>query len=188
MRQALLAALLIATGAATAAPISVTFTYEGASYESWNMPEPEWMPSAKLVASFTGEDLNGDSVISANELTSLYAEGIDYLTADSPTRDYHVSFAYRNVNDYSISVGFSSYYDPADGQTGWAFGRDASWSPASQSWGWGNDGGFSERWTGTSETVASVVSSVPEPTTVAMLGIGLSIVGLSRRRSKRVAR
>lgn len=184
MKKTFVALLFAATASAQAAPVSVTFTYEGANYEAWNMMEPEWMPSARLVASFTGEDLNGDDIITTDELISLYAEGIDYLTPDTPTRDYHVSFSYRNTDDYSIAVGYSSYYDPNDGQTGWAGGRDASWSPTKQTWGWGNDGGFSERWTSTGDTVASVVSSVPEPTTIAMLGIGLSVIGLSRRRMK----
>ncbi|QBE62756.1 PEP-CTERM sorting domain-containing protein [Pseudoduganella lutea] len=187
MKKALLALLLTAMASVHAAPISVTFTYEGANYQFRDYPV-EWMPSAKLVASFTGEDVNGDNVITADELTSLYAEGVDYLASDSPTRDYHLSFSYRNVDDYSIAVGFTAYYDPNDGQSGWAGGRDASWSPTEQTWGWGNDGGGSERWTSTNETVASVVSSVPEPTTIAMLGIGLSVIGLSRRRSKGSAR
>lgn len=189
MEKALFALLLTAAAAAAhAAPIHVTFTYEGANYQSRDVPEPEWMPSARLEASFTGEDLNGDNVIAANELTSLYANGVNYLTPSNATHVYQVSsFNYRNPNDYSINVGFSRYYDPEEGSSGWAYGRSASWSPTAQSWGGSNDGDGFERWTGTSATVATVVSSVPEPTTIAMLGLGLSVIGLARRRSKATA-
>lgn len=189
MKKAVLALLLTAVASAHAAPITVTFKYEGANYETWNSNEPEWIPTARLEASFTGEDLNGDNAITANELTSLYANGINYLTPDSATSDYHItSFRYRNPHDFSIDVGVSRYYDPSEGDSGWAGSSDASWSPTAQSWGWGNDAGAFGRWTGTAETVSSVVSSVPEPTTVAMLGLGLSVIGLSRRRAKGAAR
>ena len=142
-----------------------------------------------LVARFTGEDLNGDNIIASNELTSLYADGIDYLAPDSATTQRHItSFRYRNVNDYAIDVTFSRNYDPNDGQTGWAYGRDAYWSPTAQHWGWVTEGGPFANWTGTSETVANVVSSVPEPTTIAMLGLGLFVIGLTRGRSNAAAR
>lgn len=44
MKKAVLALLLAAMTAAHAAPISVTFTYQGANYQSWQMPVPEWQP------------------------------------------------------------------------------------------------------------------------------------------------
>lgn len=144
------------------------------------------MPSAKLEASFIGEDLNGDHVIAADELV---CQGHQLPAPNSATDVYQVAnFSYRNENEYSIDVGFSRYYDPGQGSQGWAYGRSASWSPTAHSWGWSNDGDGFEEWTGTSETVAHVLSSVPEPTTFAMLGLGLSVIGLARRRLKATAR
>lgn len=189
MKKAICGMLLATVASVQAAPVTVTFTYEGANYETWNIDGPEWAPSAKLEASFTGEDLNGDNVITANELSSVYANGINYLTPDSVTSQYHIAdFSYRNPNDYSVYVWLARYYDPNDGQSGWAGGSHAAWSPAAQRWGRGSDGVFFERWTGTSETVSTVASSVPEPATIAMLGLGLSVIGLSRRRAKPAAR
>ncbi len=189
MKYTIAGFLLAVASAVQAAPITVVFTYEGANYESWNTTAPEWTPSARLDASFTGEDLNGDNVIGVDELTSLHANGINYLTPDSTTSNYYISkFYYRNPGDYSIDVGVSRYYDPNDGQSGWAGSTSASWSPNAQRWGWGNDGSAFETWTGTSETVASVVSTVPEPASFAMLGLGLSVIGLRHRRAKAAAR
>lgn len=189
MKKIAFALLLTAAAATHAAPITVNFTYVGGIYQSsFDTPDPVWSPTAGFEASFTGEDLNGDNVIGAEELTSLYANGVNYLTPSSEFQVYAVhAFNYRNTSDYSISVGFTRYWDPNEGSSGWAYGNDASWTPTAQTWGWGNDGNGFARWTGTSETVATVVSSVPEPTTIAMLGLGLSVIGLVRRRSKATA-
>lgn len=186
MKKAVLALLLTAAGVAHAAPVSVTFTYEGANFTSQLTPLPEWIASAKLEASFTGEDLNRDNVITANELTSLYANGVNYLTPNSVTDYYSVTnFRYRSTSDYSIAVAFNHYYDPDTGQQGWAHGNSASWSPTAQQWLSSNDNewDYFQKWNSTSETVVHVVSSVPEPTTIAMLGLGLAVIGIARRRS-----
>jgi len=55
-------------------------------------------------------------------------------------------------------------------------------------WGWWSDGGFGEKWTMTDQTTISVVSSVPEPSGIAMSVIGLGLVGLVARRRQRAAR
>jgi hypothetical protein len=187
MKKSLCALLLATAGAVHAAPINISFTYEGAYYTN-DDDERYWQPDATLSATFTGEDLNGDAVIEKSEVTSLFALGIDFFTPNTANETYTISeFSYRNTSDFSIKVSYNADYSFDDTLNRW---NDwASWGPKWQYW--GNSSTSLERynnWSGTEDTVATVVSSVPEPTTVAMLGLGLSIIGLSRRRIKAVTR
>jgi len=102
MKNILLSLLLSASAAtAFAAPLTVTFTVQGADYTDVWGGGPTWTPSARLVVSFTGEDLNNDQEITASELTHLHGYGRDYLTPETPSAAYDIrEFSFRSATDY----------------------------------------------------------------------------------------
>ncbi|MFB9288693.1 PEP-CTERM sorting domain-containing protein [Pseudoduganella plicata] len=193
MKKTLFALLLATAASANAAPITVTFDYTGAWHESYHDDENgdqadyefHWQPSATLSARFTAEDINGNNIIEKNEVTSLIANGIEFRTPWTPAAQYTWGFRYRNTRDYDIYVQLESTYDYAHASYFYA-----GWTPSYQWWET-SDYTYYDSWFSSTDTVATVVSSVPsvpEPTTFAMLGIGLSIIGLSRRRINAAAR
>lgn len=135
---------------------------------------------------FTGEDLDGDGVIVASELTYLNLEGGNHLACGPD--DYAVrsctldSFRFDLDGELSYAAGFSGH----------AHVGDASWQGYTTT-------GVSKSWSGsdvtrdvsrtlywTPETRFSVsMMPVPEPATGAMAAAGLALIaGLHRRRRR----
>jgi hypothetical protein len=177
MKKILLGMILTAsTAIAVAAPVTVTISVQGANFQDIWEPEPIWSPSASLVISFTGEDLNNDQIITANELTHLNGYGHDYVGPNGPNELHRIhEFRFHSATDYTIdcTYGDSYYYDHFDLGTAPNDGR---------TWGWSNDAGFQHDWYITDQSTISVVSSVPEPSGIAMSALGFGLIGLLARR------
>jgi hypothetical protein len=188
MRKTILALVLASAASAQAAPVNVSITIQGAQFlsdEHYETQPAVWDPSARLVVSFSGEDINGDSIITKNELTSLTAVGgsffnLNLLQPSDENFSYYIpSFSYRNPQDYTIYGYFNyAYYPPVT-----EYGESVKLTQDTQKWGWWNDNGDTSVWVGTSDSVVTV-SAVPEPATIGMLALGLSIVGLAARRRR----
>jgi hypothetical protein len=191
-RQLFFAALSFVCAAAHGQSTTWTFTYTG----FYEQEQQRFVPDAVLTGSFTGSDLNGNGVIELRELSSLVIPNLNYpLNVLACTDVYPVRFNCSTARfSYSAQAGLdfrsiSSSYDENDGHgeinditTG------LSWNESTYSARFGSSDPHSYRWT--DQTKLSVVSSVPEPTEAAMLGLGLGVgllaAGLRQRRRRGV--
>ena len=193
MKRALLALLLASTTcvAATAAPVTVSITYKGLNYDSAGFGDWEFSADRTLSVSFTGNDGNADGVIAADEVSSLlfiyndYAGGIreDANTRFVPRID---AFSYRSPGDFDIGISDNVYGDTGAGEWTHSSSTVARFTSSSVNYDLYLDF-WTQSYASTDATTVSVVSSVPEPSTILMSMAGLGVVALARRRQFKAA-
>ena len=179
-----IAGLLLSASAVTcyAGPVAVEISFQGAIIENV-IGDGIWDPSARLEASFTGQDRNNDQFITFDELTKLQAFEIDFLRPNSSQEKFRIfDFRYRSNEDLTMYLVYTKSR-PDGTET-----EDRLISLSATDAHWYVDNGQMKSWTTDPyATTISIVSSVPEPSGVAMSVIGLGLAGLSSRRRARAA-
>jgi hypothetical protein len=180
MLKKLMPAVLLTLAATSAQADSTTwtFTYQGLFDESVGVFDPR----IKVSGSFTAEDLDRDGTIRMDELSALTVSNVSYRPCSF--NDGYVcsldSFTYALDGKLDFSVEEGEY----DG-FGTAFGTKIIAGEYVYRWWYGPSGRANHyyRWTPqTSFTISP--PPVPEPSTYAMLGVGMLLLGV-RRASKR---
>lgn len=184
-KKILCAGLLASTSLfAHAAVQSWTFSYAG-FYDQENMM---FDATRELSGSFLGEDLNRDGVLNKSELTYLTIGGVDFIECAKFSSPYYQcgadQFSYKDGGALNFAVS-SSGRDPEgliyDGHAIIAGDIDSTFSSRP-----GNDWSKTLRWTAETKFSITNTSPVPEPSTYAMLGLGLlGLAGLQSRRRRR---
>ncbi|WP_338771297.1 PEP-CTERM sorting domain-containing protein [Massilia sp. METH4] len=137
---------------------------------------------------FTATDANHDNAITLEELTSLKIWGQDLLVCPWEGESCGVSaFSYNAASGLQFSA---YYYYSYEDEWSHSIDTDAYTYDARESFTWNHSGqGSVNEWYTrdfTPQTVETVtlISSVPEPTTYAMLGAGLLLMGAVAKRRK----
>ena len=139
-----------------------------------------------LAGSFSGDDRNGDSILTRDELASFTIGGYDYVnfpnitTGNNQRQGELGSFEFRGGTQLNFSAGFTAFEDGAP--LYWEF-YDFDKEGTS---GYGYEGKYGPpiEWRTTRDTTLSVTSAVPEPSSIAMSLVGLGLVGLMARRRR----
>lgn len=191
LRASVLASIFAFTASSAQAkvitPQTWNFSYTGFTDYSTGL----WNADARVQGSFVAIDHNQDGHIKANEVQSLNIQGQEYIGmscsvgniyrhCDLYNFDYQPGFgiAIRAFNDdiYPsgpmsagfIEVGQSFYFNNYD--------MYAPENNANYTWAWSADTQFA--------ITPDVITAVPEPTTYAMMGLGLAGLALFARRRK----
>lgn len=163
---------------AQAEPTFHQFSYTG----FYHQESATFLPEMGIGGSFVGEDLDGNGVIERPELTSFMLSGDEYVgTCGEYTICGVFNFSYISGGKLYFESSWHMDWDGSiDVDGGFGSGRTtvgertASWW--SSSW---SSGSATYLWT---DQTRFAITPVPEPMTYAMLGVGLAVVGLSRRR------
>ncbi len=174
-------------GAAHAESKTWYFSYQGFQHSYFDGPEWEepppfvWEKDARFNGQFIAEDVNRDSVISRDEVTSFQLSGFEYMGCPpSPYYNCALNSFHFDRNGLSFNVG-SGGSDPE----GYVYGY--SYFDSNQGW-------RSERhamhmvtrdiFLKTADTTFNISAPVPEPETYLMFGLGLLGLAALRRSRK----
>ncbi len=168
-------ALLLGCAAAHAAPISWGFSFAG----FYDQEADAFLTDETIAGSFKGNDLDGDGLLEKDELLSLVVGETDYIACAAGSNDWYTcgATAFSFSPDAGLSFAVGSYGSDPEGWVGG--GLLITTGDLHYAYDF-NPGGTHERhlyWT--SDTRLTMVSEAPEPSTWAMLGIGL--LGLAWR-------
>lgn len=189
------AAALVALGTASAAPTYYNFEWKGFDVFYTNPWTGEtdggWSPLATIKGDFKGEDLNGDDIITLDEISRL---GIDAGGGRSeligcPGTAWNTggltncsisAFSYVKGGDLTLRVG-------GEWTSSGSIYSYKSWSmPGGGYSSSSNDVCCGNSWANaTPETTFTMTAAVPEPSTWAMLGAGLLMTAGAVRRRQR---
>lgn len=173
------AALMLVTAAGAAAQTRWDFAYSGFQYQSGDLDI--FVPSLRIDGSFEGKDVNGDGILQRHELTSFVIDSLEYVTNPDGCRitscnlaefsyglragelNFASSWTYSDDFNYSAGTTRAGQFSSVQGQNG-----SGEWSESTMLW--------------TERTEFWInPAPVPEPSSIALLGAGLAVVGVRRR-------
>lgn len=148
-----------------------------------------------LVWEATGVDLNGDGKITGYDNYSVLFNGSTQLAANDDSGatfgdgsvhhyDSTLNYTFATAGTYMVTLG-QLYYDNASALQGYQANRTFSpYSPSTE-----NFGAWRLTMTANNGTLSNVrevgVNAVPEPTSIALMGLGLLGFAAARRKSKK---
>ena len=150
------AALAIAASASMAAGDTVTVSYDAfiAGGEPW------------YVGTFTGTDTNNDGTISFSELTSFVATQV----GGDP------SLTLSNLSGFGdFTIATDTWNNNGAGWTGYSNDAFITWNS-------GNNSLNTEDGASVTTSITSLTSAVPEPSMLAMMGLGALALAVRRKR------
>lgn len=193
-KTVILAGLLAASCAASAATDTWTFTYQGFQNQSTGM----FSSDAIFTGSFSGNDVNRNGVIEKSELSSLFIDSIDYATCAAGTG----TFFRCGMENFSYEIGgkldFTTSLDSIDPQTyaGETFYYQTGVLAYERRFNAQAATLEDLRWTNRTQfaisggpTSGAEIPAIPEPGTWAMLAAGLAVItgAALRRRPQAIA-
>lgn len=174
LRKLIPAALLLTCLPSFAAERSFEIVYTGFYSEDFG----EFQPDKQLEVFITVDDVNGDGVYALEELKALSASRINYI--DSCSSIHCVDLFTWAPGDLP---SYSARYQSNDGftfeLTGVVTGHSYREFLSNT---WGFQSSYTWKWTDATRTTITQISPVPEPAGYAMLGAGLAVIVLGRRR------
>lgn len=195
MRKAISAAVLSLCSAFAQAGAGVPTQWEFAWQGFWYWPgggsgydDPNYV----FKGTFSGVDANADGTVALNELTELILDNTNYAQCAPETATFICgidSFSYSESGGLHFNAGHTTYSDEP-GTVPWWTGRSYTYNTEERiaySW-FGYQMPLEERsWSVAPYTTMTVkqVSPVPEPGMLAMLGVGLTLLGATKLRRKR---
>jgi hypothetical protein len=188
MKKALKGVLLAACCAIAQSGIAAEWEVKWQGFVLDNPGGSYFSPNQTHGARFSGVDVDHDDVISLNELSSLIVDGSNLLSCPGEGNSCSVSsFSYSAAGGVQFEGYRSdSYIDEWSNSVD----TDSYTYVAKESFSWNHYGqGSTDEWwvdyfnAQTVETV-TLISSVPEPSTYAMLGAGLLLLGAAAKRRK----
>jgi hypothetical protein len=171
--------------------VSLAFLLPAASAATWNFtyanlaPVPDASPLAftSLVGQFTGQDLNGDQVLSANELSGFtlnLGAPSGFRIVPMPSLCETLTDTCATVNSFSFDLQqrtlsfdthWQAWHESLDVMTGDALHYEGGFMAATSRW--------------TPATTLTIAMAVPEPATVPLLLAGIVPLLLAVRRRGR---
>ncbi|WEF35775.1 PEP-CTERM sorting domain-containing protein [Pseudoduganella chitinolytica] len=174
------AALMVFTAASASAQTRWDFAYSGFHYQELDI----FLPSARIDGSFEGTDVNGDGILQRQELTSFVVDTMEYVNNPdgcvmtscslsdfsygirSGKLDFASSWTYSDDFNYSVGRIKAGQFSSVVGENG-----SGEWSESTYLW--------------TDRTTFWInPAPVPEPSSIALLGAGVLVVGVWRRRAR----